>query len=100
MPTVLSIMEVICVRHSLILEWLLDKRHGMGVFTSTKPGVSFKYEGRWEVTVALHNLTFKNGQRHGEGALYFPGDQVFKGKFDQGRPLPGIILSIFNYFVD
>ena len=34
----------------------------------------------------------QNGQRHGEGTLVFPGDQKFKGKFDQGRPMPGIAL--------
>ncbi len=31
----------------------------------------------------------QNGHRHGDGVLTFPGEQVFRGRFEQGRPLPG-----------
>lgn len=40
-------------------EWLADKRHGFGVYTSNKPGVQFKYEGRWEVRLWQSVLTVR-----------------------------------------
>ena len=43
-----SSLDMVTSSHT---EWQSDKRHGQGVFTSTKAEINFKYEGRWEVSM-------------------------------------------------
>ncbi len=52
--------------------WLMDRRHGFGVFTCAADG--YRYEGEWY-----------QGRRHGTGTVYLPNGDRFTGGWKEGR---------------